>query len=36
VFTFEEDDIKIYRFSASNGMIQFSDEKCIIIGGGME
>lgn len=36
VFTFEEEDIKMYRYTGTNFMIQYSDEKCLIIGGGKE
>lgn len=37
VFYFdEEEDIKVYPYSGSNDNIQFSDEYCIMVGGGRE
>lgn len=35
VFKFEENEkIEVFRFTGANDKIQFSNEKCIIIGGG--
>ena len=34
VFTFDEEDIQQFSYTQSDEQIQFSDEKCIIVGGG--
>lgn len=34
IFKFDEEDIKVYEYTGLNEKIQFSDENCIVIGGG--
>jgi hypothetical protein len=35
VFTFhDEDDIKVYRWTEKDERFQFSDERCVAVGGG--
>ena len=36
VFNFVDDDIHMYRYQGKNDKIQFSDERCLMIGGGTE
>jgi hypothetical protein len=36
VFYFDEDDIFVFNYTGANDTIQFSNETCIIIGGGSE